>query len=538
MALKIFREDGFDAVLYESRDWVGGLWKVSTDNGLSAAENTIFNTSKYRAAATDFPMPDDFDDFPTSAQLYKYWNDYCDHFQLWPHINLKTKVSAVRREEDRWAVVIFDPGKDSDDAATHAEYFDKVCVATGPFAKPKFPKLEGIEKFAGSTTHVVNHHDPSQYAGKTVLLVGLHASACDAACGLASHAKKVWISHRSGVVFTPRYTSDGAPFDKLPPFWFILFSLYLSAWFPAAFFWILDQLLVGMSKKAYPNVPESWGVSKARSIAVTTPLIVEELYPHLSAGTCEPVASVARITGPKTVELTSGQVLPDIDAIIYCTGYHFYIPLSFSPPDLNPYPTLGQPANLYRNIFPLHPDLKIRASLAFQGQAAIPYPGFSQFEVQILSISQIWLGNSSLPTHATMLHWHATFLAWRNHLIKKYNARETFYTAILPFSDMADWYDKTAGLGMRQHFGYISRWTSPTALKFWWREPELYRACLNDFSSPAMFRLFETGKRRRWEGAREAIWRENGRIEESQRARLRGWEKEGGGETWGRVRRG
>lgn len=314
MALKNFREDGFDAILYESRDWVGGLWKPSTDGGLSAAENTIFNTSKYRAAVTDFPMPDDFDDFPTSHQLYKYWNDYCNHFQLWPHIHLKTKVSSVRREDDRWAVDIYDAEKEPNTNTIHPQFFDNVCIATGPFAKPRVPKLEGIENFSGKTTHVMNHHNPSQYAGKTILLVGLHASASDAACGLAPHASKVWIAHRSGVVFTPRYTPDGAPFDKMPPLWFMIFSAYLSAWFPGAFYWILDTALGMMSKKAYPNIPESWGVNNAPSIAVTTPLITEELYPHLESGVCEPVASVARITGPKTVELTSGQVLEDIDA--------------------------------------------------------------------------------------------------------------------------------------------------------------------------------------------------------------------------------
>ncbi|EME45969.1 hypothetical protein DOTSEDRAFT_70094 [Dothistroma septosporum NZE10] len=295
MALKNFRESGFDAILYEGRDWVGGLWKPSTDDALSAADNTILNTSKYRAAITDFPMPDDFDDFPTSYQLYQYWNDYCNHFQLWPHVHLNTKASAVRREDDRWAVDIYDAEKDS--SASQTEYFDYVCVATGTFSKPRVPKLADIEKFAGKTTHVMYHHNPSQYAGKNVLLVGLHSSASDAACGLAPYAAKVWISHRSGVVFVPRFSPDGAPFDKFPPLWFTIFSLYLSAWFPSAFFWIMDQLLGSMSKKAYPNIPKSWEVGNAPSIAVATPLITEELYPHLESGVCEPVSSIAKITG-------------------------------------------------------------------------------------------------------------------------------------------------------------------------------------------------------------------------------------------------
>ncbi|KXS97434.1 hypothetical protein AC578_8824 [Pseudocercospora eumusae] len=432
MALKNLREDGFNATLYESRDWVGGLWKYSTDDALSTAENTIFNTSKYRAAVTDFPMPDDMDDFPTAPQLYKYWNDYCNHFQLWPHIKLGAKVLTVRREQGQWAL---DVASNNGESQTH--YFDKVAISTGPFTKPKQPKLEGIEKFSGTAIHGTKFHEPAKYTGKNVLIVGLHASASDVACSLAGKASKVFISHRSGVVFIPRFAEDGSVFDKMPPLWFTLFSIYLSAIWPAAFYWILDTLLGIASKKAYPNIPPSWGLSPAPSIAVSSPLITTELYPHLESGACEPVPAIKRITGPSTIELTSGRTLPNIDTIIFCTGYDFSIPLTLSPQDLNPYPNPGDPPYLYRGIFPLHPDPEIRNSLAFIGQGAIPYPGFCQFEILTMAISQIWRASSSasLPPLPEMQAWHLNFLQWRHHTIRKYSATSSFYVAILPMAD-------------------------------------------------------------------------------------------------------
>ncbi|KXT09510.1 hypothetical protein AC579_7186 [Pseudocercospora musae] len=149
MALKNLQEDGFDAAIYESRDWVGGLWKYSTDDALSTAENTIFNTSKYRAAVTDFPMPDD-NDFPTAPQLYTYWNDYCNHFQLWLHI----KLDIVSKDDQ-----------------TQTQYFHKVAVSTGPFAKPKQPKLDGTEKFSGTAIHGIKFHEPEKYTGKNVVII-------------------------------------------------------------------------------------------------------------------------------------------------------------------------------------------------------------------------------------------------------------------------------------------------------------------------------------------------------------------------------
>ncbi|EME78310.1 uncharacterized protein MYCFIDRAFT_199544 [Pseudocercospora fijiensis CIRAD86] len=527
MALKNFREDGFDATLYESRDWVGGLWKYSTDDALSTGENTIFNTSKYRAAATDFPMPDDMDDFPTAPQLYRYWNDYCDHFHLWPHIKLGAKVLAVRREQDLWALDMADK-----DGKSQTRHFDKVAVATGPFAKPKQPKLEGIEKFSGTVIHGTKFHEPAKYAGRNVVIVGLHASASDVACSLAGKASKVFISHRSGVVFVPRFDDDGAIYDKMPPLWFAIFSVYLSAIWPAAYYWIIDTLLGRVSKKAYPNIPESWGLSPAPSIAVSSPLISTELYPHLSSGACEPVASIDRITGPTTLELTSGRTLSNIDTIIFCTGYNFSIPLLFSPKSLNPYPKLGDPPYLYRNTFPLHPDAKIRNSLAFLGQAAVTYPGFCQFELLSMAISQIWKGRfSHLPPLPEMQTWHRNFLQWRQRTLRKYSASsppsESFYPALVPFSDHVAWLDRTAGLGIREHFGWVERWINKTSWGFWWGDREFYDLCLCGFASPAIFRVFEGGGRKVWVGAREAVFRENRRVEEQAGRRREGVKREG-----------
>lgn len=96
VALKTFVQDGFDAMLYERRDHIGGLWKYSADDYISVADNTEFNSSKFRSALSDFPMPDDMDDFPTAKQLYQYFSDYCTHFDLWKYIKLGHTVKKVQ----------------------------------------------------------------------------------------------------------------------------------------------------------------------------------------------------------------------------------------------------------------------------------------------------------------------------------------------------------------------------------------------------------------------------------------------------------
>jgi dimethylaniline monooxygenase (N-oxide forming) len=195
VALKTLREDGFDALGFESRPYVGGLWKYSKDSSLSVAESTIFNSSRYRSAISDFPFPDDTDDFPTWQQMHQYLEAYCDHFDLRPYINLDSPVTHLSRAGEQWVLEISPSGLPS-----RQEYFDKVIVATGSFVKPKTPYFDGIEQFEGPSLHAINFHDPTQYQGRNVLLIGLHATAQDVSVTLSRYASKVYISHRSGVI--------------------------------------------------------------------------------------------------------------------------------------------------------------------------------------------------------------------------------------------------------------------------------------------------------------------------------------------------
>ena len=193
MALKNFKEDGFDVTLYESRSWIGGLWKYSDDSSLSVADNTVFNSSKYRTAMSDFPVPDEMADYPPAEELVKYLESYCTHFDLWPHIKTSSPVTKVRRQHDGWVL-------DIGGAEPLSESFDKVALSCGPFTKPRKPDFEGIDKFEGQTLHAINYHNPSQFKGQRILVVGLHASGMDVALSLVGRASQVYMSHRSGVL--------------------------------------------------------------------------------------------------------------------------------------------------------------------------------------------------------------------------------------------------------------------------------------------------------------------------------------------------
>ena len=78
---KIFHERGIAFDCLEKSDSVGGNWVFKNTNGMSSAYRSLhINTSKTKMAYSDFPMPQDYPDYPHHAQIAKYFNDYVDHF--------------------------------------------------------------------------------------------------------------------------------------------------------------------------------------------------------------------------------------------------------------------------------------------------------------------------------------------------------------------------------------------------------------------------------------------------------------------------
>ena len=80
---------------------IGGNWYYRNPNGLSACyESLHIDTSKWRLAFEDYPVPADWPDFPHHAQLFQYFKDYVDHFGLRPTITFNTAVEKARRTAD------------------------------------------------------------------------------------------------------------------------------------------------------------------------------------------------------------------------------------------------------------------------------------------------------------------------------------------------------------------------------------------------------------------------------------------------------
>src|SRR3954464_11369313 len=95
-AVKALSQRGIAFDCFEKSDRVGGNWVFRNANGMSSAYRSLhINTSRARMAYSDFPMPDDYPDFPHHTQLAKYFDDYVDHFGFRDAIHFETGVQRA-----------------------------------------------------------------------------------------------------------------------------------------------------------------------------------------------------------------------------------------------------------------------------------------------------------------------------------------------------------------------------------------------------------------------------------------------------------
>ncbi|HEU4534798.1 MAG TPA: NAD(P)-binding protein, partial [Polyangiaceae bacterium] len=95
---KALADKGIPFDCFEKGDRVGGNWVFKNSNGLSSAYRSLhINTSKTRMAYADFPMPDEYPDFPHHEQIARYFEAYVERFDLRRRITFNAGVRRVEK---------------------------------------------------------------------------------------------------------------------------------------------------------------------------------------------------------------------------------------------------------------------------------------------------------------------------------------------------------------------------------------------------------------------------------------------------------
>ncbi|RDW64519.1 flavin-containing monooxygenase [Aspergillus mulundensis] len=536
--MKNLAEEGFDVTGFERSSSIGGVWSYEdTPTKTTALKSTYANGSKYKICFTDFPYSAvvrltadllvhlrlDTPAFPHASQVHQYLKDYAAHFNLYGSVHTNIDILAITRNEEDvcWDLRL---RKNTSVAAEVVKQFDRVVIATGINQIPVIPEIDGIEKFRGTVIHSQQFKNPDAFTGQRVLVVGLNNSAGDTATSLLGHAAKIYLSHRGGTILLKRWNKN-KPVDHDISWTRLQIMQKYMDYVPSLYNWSVLQL----QNKLCPVLPE-WKLNdNLPPFTQRLPLINDSLVPAMHEGKIIPVANLATILDAHTVRLADGTTIPDLDAIIFCTGYRpdFSILGAYEAQFTRPYRghvpddqgSSSSPAKqlprLYQNIFSLeYPD-----SLAYICGVGFQMPVFHVYDLATMALAQVWKGAAQLPSGETMraqaerhYEWLLERERWGNGNTNGNDngtVRRSVHTDLVQAPEWYRWVNETAGTGVYEKLGYGAE-----GWRFWWWEREFCGTLMHGMFSPHTYRLFEGGRRKRWDGARDEILRVVREIEE------------------------
>ena len=312
---KRLKDHGVAFDCFEMSDDVGGNWYYNNPNGRSACYQTLhIDTSKWRLAFEDYPVPADWPDFPSHAQLHQYFRDYVDQFGLRPLITFDTAVTgAARRPGGGWTVTL---------STGETRAYDLLFVCNGHHWDPRVPDYPG--SFAGPHFHAHDYrtpYDPVDLRGKNVVVVGMGNSAMDIASELSQRhlAATLFVSARRGVWVLPKM-AGGRPLDKAG----------VPHWMPRK----LGKMLARRAIRKLVGPMENYGLPTPDHEPLSAhPSVSGEFLVRASCGDIVMKPAIAALDGAH-VRFADGSV-EAVDAIVYATGYRISFPF-FDDPALKP----------------------------------------------------------------------------------------------------------------------------------------------------------------------------------------------------------
>lgn len=284
---------------FERHSDVGGIWDLDNP-GTPMYESAHFISSRKLSGFFDFPMPDDYPDYPDNRQILGYTRSFAAAYGLRDAIRFGTAVDDVEPAGTGWTVTLRD--------GSRHPYRAVVC-ATGVTWQPRTPVHPGT--FAGEIRHSSTYRSPAEFRGRRVLVVGLGNSGADIACDAAASADAAFISVRRGYHVIPKHIF-GIPSDE-----FGSRGPQVPIRLERPAFAALLRLLQGdLTRLGLPR-PD-------HKLFESHPLLNTQLIHHLQHGDVAVRPDVARLEGDR-VRFTDGST-EKADLILYATGYDWAIP--------------------------------------------------------------------------------------------------------------------------------------------------------------------------------------------------------------------
>ncbi|KAK6939068.1 Flavin monooxygenase-like [Dillenia turbinata] len=429
LACKYALEKGFNPIVFEARNEVGGVWTETI-------ESTKLQTPKCYYQFSDHPWPDSVKEtFPDHKQVMNYLKSYALHFNLFPYIKFNTRIMSIDyltpSDQDlgswdrwggtgkpfsssgRWIITL--QSSLNPTAENEVYQVDFVILCIGKFSDlpnmPDFPLNGGPEVFDGEVLHSMEYAAMADAQAaeiikdKRVAVVGFQKSAVDLA---AEIAKKNGAKHPCTLLFrtvhwTVPETFLTANFRNLNRFSELMihkpgegFFLWLLALLLSPLLWIFSKFVEVYLRWTYPlkkfnMVPEHGFFNQISSCMFT--VLPASFYDRVKEGSLILKKSKAFRFCRSGLIIDEEQAPVETDMVIFATGYKSDQKL------MNIFTStffqkciVDSTAPFYREC--IHPRIPQLAILGYSESPAILYTT----EMRCKWLAQFLEGNFKLPT--------------------------------------------------------------------------------------------------------------------------------------------
>jgi cation diffusion facilitator CzcD-associated flavoprotein CzcO len=134
------------------------------------------------------PNPDWTRQFSPGAEIWRYFERVATTYGLRPHIQLNKEVVSGRFEDGGWRI------RTADGDETFADFLVSAC---GVLHHPRYPQIEGVDRFAGAAFHSARWDHGVELRGKRIAVVGTGSTGVQLVSHLADVAGRLYMFQRT-----------------------------------------------------------------------------------------------------------------------------------------------------------------------------------------------------------------------------------------------------------------------------------------------------------------------------------------------------
>ncbi|WP_439590935.1 flavin-containing monooxygenase [Microbacterium sp.] len=191
-----------DVLLVDANGDLGGTWFKNRYPGCRFDSESY--TYQYSFSSEMLQEWDWSERFAAQPETLSYLNYFADKFDLRPHVRYNLSVVGMEWSEDDlvWNV------RFQDGRSIRARF---VLSAIGILSAPTYPRIAGMETFAGTAVHTFDWPDDLDVAGKRVAVIGTGASGVQVITDIAGVADQLYVLQRGANWCAPLGNSPISP---------------------------------------------------------------------------------------------------------------------------------------------------------------------------------------------------------------------------------------------------------------------------------------------------------------------------------------